>query len=145
MIRVLRAEASERLGGAAIGKGTARPYIRHHDFARWVEDFRALGHEMHAREKDEISARSTRRSRKLQAVTDEVRDILDIRLLVVVSEKHGVFELLKPFDFLKKISGKTHCRSLFSNLSFIVQNTLSCYITLHRLSFFEKGRLNRCL
>jgi hypothetical protein len=55
-----------------------------------VEDLRRLGHEVDAREADDVGLRLRRGLRELQRVADEVGDVLDLALLVVVREDDGV-------------------------------------------------------
>jgi hypothetical protein len=98
VIRILLEPLREQRRGTAVGERAARVEIRDHDDLVGVEDLRGLRHEVHAAEADHVGLRPRRRLRQLERVTDEVREVLDLGLLVVVREDHGVALGLEPPD-----------------------------------------------
>ena len=73
-----------------------------------VEDLRRLGHEVDAREADDVGLRLRRRLRELERVADEVGDVLDLAVLVVVREEDRVALLLEALDLGLEVDFHRH-------------------------------------
>jgi hypothetical protein len=58
-----------------------------------------------AAEADDVRRRLGRLLAELERVTHEVGEILDLRLLVVVGQEHGVALLLEPADLVLDLVG----------------------------------------
>ena len=70
---------------------------QHHDLLRLRQDVRALGHEMHAAEDDEVGVAALRRLlRQLERVAAEVGELDDVVALVVVAQNHQPLAQLGP-------------------------------------------------
>ena len=67
------------------------------------EDLRRLGHEAHAAEGDHLGIGRRRLARQVEAVADEIGEILDRRLLVIMGEDHRVALALQPLDLGEQV------------------------------------------
>ena len=98
-----RAPGLEAIDGAAVGERAARLHVGHEHDTLGVQDFRRLGHEVHAGEDDDVRLGLLRRLRELQRIADDVREVLDLTLLVVVSEQDRVALLLQAPDLVVEV------------------------------------------
>jgi hypothetical protein len=103
VVGVLRAEAAKSLRRAAVGKRAAGAKVRKHHLAAGIEDLGAFGHEVHAREDDQIRLAALGLARELEAVAHEVGDVLDVRFLVIMGQDHGVLGFFEPVDLVEKV------------------------------------------
>ena len=67
------------------------------------EDLRRLGHEAHAAKGDHFGVGRRRLARQIEAVADEIGEVLDLRLLVIMGEDHGVALALQPLDLGEQV------------------------------------------
>jgi hypothetical protein len=99
---VLRAHLGHTLGGDAFGQRTARFHVGDQHGFRRVQDFRGLGHEMHAALHDHIGLNLGRLDRQLQAVAHEIGDaVIDVGRHVVMRKDDRVtlfFQLVDRGD-----------------------------------------------
>ena len=68
-----------------------------------AEDLRRLGHEADAAEGDHLGVGRRRLARQIEAVADEVREVLDFRLLVIMGEDDGVALALQALDLGEQV------------------------------------------
>jgi hypothetical protein len=80
----------ELVGGATIGKRAAGAHVGHHHRLVGVQYLGRFGHEVHARKADHVGVGLGCGLRELQRIADEVGDVLDLAVLVVVGQQHGV-------------------------------------------------------
>jgi len=95
---ILLEPAGELLRRAAVGQGTAGVQIGEQHLLVGVQDLGRLGHEVNAAEDDHLGLGGGRLLRELQRVAHEIRDVLDLRVLVVVGEDHRVQLLAQALD-----------------------------------------------
>jgi hypothetical protein len=100
---MLRHEGGELVGRAAVGKAAPCLQVRQENELVRVEDLRRLGHEMDAGENDDLGLGGRGLLAEPQAVADEVRDILDVGILVVVRQDHGVHFAPEAIDFTEEV------------------------------------------
>ena len=91
--------------GAAVGERAAGGEVGHHDLARRIQDLRGLGHEVDAAEGDHVALHLLGRLSELERIADEIREILDLGLLIVVGEDHRVALALHARDRGLEIDG----------------------------------------
>ena len=117
MVRVRRAERRELVGRAAVLEAAAGVHVgQDHDlFGR--QDLRRLGHEADAAEGDHLGVGRRRLARQIEAVADEIGEVLDLRLLVIMGEDHGVALALQPLDLGEQVEALQAVRSERSFLS----------------------------
>ena len=103
-------EGGELVRRAAVGERAAGLQIGHHDLARGVQDLGRLGHEVDAAEGDHVGFHLLGGLRELERVADEVGEVLDLGLLVVVGQDHGVALALDARDRGLEIVGEVRGR-----------------------------------
>lgn len=81
---MFRAPGTEGAGGAPFGEGAAGLQVGNDHDAIGVQDLRRLGHEVNAREADDVRVRFLGLLGKLQGVPQEVGDVLNLRHLIEV-------------------------------------------------------------
>ena len=67
------------------------------------QDLRRLGHEAHAAEGDDFGVGRRGLARQVEAVADEIGEVLDFRLLVIMREDDRVALLLQALDLGEEI------------------------------------------
>src|SRR3546814_19463969 len=72
------------------------------DFLR-RQYLRRLGHEVHAAEGDDVSIGRLRLAAQIEAVADEIGEVLDFRLRVIMREDAGVALLSQPVDLRPEV------------------------------------------
>ena len=103
MVRMRRAERRELVGRAAVLEAAAGIHVgQDHGLLR-RQDFRGLGHEADAAKGDDFGIGRRGLARQIEAVADEVREVLDFRLLVIMGEDDGVAFALQPLDLGEKV------------------------------------------
>ena len=103
VVRILLEPLAELIRWTAIGQRAPRVEIGEQHLLVGVEDLRRLGHEMDAAEGDDFRLRPGRLLRELQGVADEVRQILDVGVLVVMSEDHRIELFAQPLDLAQQL------------------------------------------
>ena len=103
MVRVLGAEGGELVRRARVFEAAPRIHVGEHDDLLGAEDLRGFGHEAHAAEGDHVGVGRVRLAAQLKAVADEVREVLDLGLLVIMGEDDGVALLAQPVDLGAKV------------------------------------------
>jgi hypothetical protein len=98
-IGMLRTEGSELLGRAAVLQRTAGVHVGQDHRLLGREDLGRLRHEAHATEGDHVRVGRLRLAAEIEAVSDKVRDILDLGLLVIMRQDHRVALLAQAIDF----------------------------------------------
>ena len=117
MVRVRGAEGGELVGRAAVLEAAAGVHVGQDHGLLGAEDFRRLGHEANAAEGDHLGIGRRRLARQIEAVADEIREVLDFRLLVIMREDHGVALALQPLDLAEQVEAP--CRLRSSGRSFL--------------------------
>ena len=67
------------------------------------QDLRGLGHEADAAKSDDVGVGRRGLARQIEAVADEVGEVLDFRLLVIMGEDDGVALALQPLDLGEEV------------------------------------------
>ena len=104
MVGMRRAERRELVGRAAESSRLhpASMSGRITIFSR-RQDLRRLGHEAHPAEGDHLGVGRRRLARQIEAVADEIGEVLDRRLLVIMREDDRVALLLEARDFVEQV------------------------------------------
>ena len=102
VVRIALQPLRELVGRAAVGERAAGVQVRQQDLLVRVQDLRGFRHEMDAAEYDHLRARLRRLLRELERIAHEIREVLDLRVLVVVGEDHRVELAAEPFDPIQK-------------------------------------------
>ena len=93
----------EIFGRRRVRELAAGQQVRQKHGSRRIDDLRRLGHEVNAREFDDVSVLDIRRHQgQFERVPDEVRDFQDLRSIVVVGDDHRVALLLERADLVVK-------------------------------------------
>src|SRR5664280_924567 len=104
---------SEKRRRTAVRERAARLEVRHDDRLFRREDLRRLGHEVHARECDDLLRNLRPAPRELERVAHEVGEILDLGLLVVVRQDYCVSFLLEAanggLEIERRVDGHRAC------------------------------------
>ena len=103
MVRVRGAEGRELVGRAAVLEAASGVHVGQDDGLLRREDFRRLRHEANAAEGDHLGVGLRRLARQIEAVADEVREVLDLRLLVIMREDHRVALAFQPLDLGEQV------------------------------------------
>ena len=103
MVGMGRAERRELVGRAAVLEAAAGVHVGQDHDLLGRQDLRRLGHEAHAAEGDHIGIGRRRLARQIEAVADEIGEVLDRRLLVIMGEDHGVALALEPLDLGEQV------------------------------------------
>ena len=103
MVRVRRAERRELVGRTAVLEAAAGIHVGQDDGLFRREDLRGLGHEAHAAEGDHVGVGRGRLARQIEAVADEIREVLDFRLLIIMREDDRVALALQPLDLGEQV------------------------------------------
>ena len=90
MVRMRRAERRELVGRAAVLKAAAGVHVGQDDDLLGRQDLRGLGHEADAAKGDDVGVGRLRLARQIEAVADEIGEVLDVRLLVIMGEDDGI-------------------------------------------------------
>ena len=116
MIRMRRAERRELVGRAAVLEAAAGVHVGQDHGLFGTEDLRRLGHEAHAAKGDHLGVGRRRLARQIEAVADEIREVLDLRLLVIMGEDHRVALALQPLDLGEQVDALANWWSERSSL-----------------------------
>jgi len=103
MVRMGGAEGRELVRRAAVLEAAAGVHVRQDHSLLGAEDLRGLGHETDAAKGDHVSVGLGRLARQIEAIADEVRQVLDLGLLVVMGENYGFALALQPVDLGEEI------------------------------------------
>ena len=117
MVGVRRAERRELVGRAAVLEAAAGVHVGQDHDLLGRQDLRRLGHEADAAEGDHVGIGRRRLARQIEAVADEIGEVLDLRLLVIMREDHGVALALQPLDLGEQVDALQAVRSGRSFLS----------------------------
>ena len=90
MIGMRLAERRELLGRAAVLQAAAGVHVGQHDDLVGRQDLGGLGHEADAAEGDHVGVGRRRLARQIEAVADEIGEVLDLGLLVIMREDDRV-------------------------------------------------------
>ena len=103
MVGMRLAERGELVGRAAVLEAAAGVHVgQDHGLVR-RQDLRRLGHEPDAAKGDHVGVGLGRLARQIEAVADEIREVLDLRLLVIMGEDHRVALALQPLDLAEQV------------------------------------------
>jgi hypothetical protein len=89
--------------GARVGQRAAGLEVGQHDGLLRVHDLGRLGHEVDAAEHDHFGLGVARALGELERVAEVVGDVLDVRVLVVVRQDHGVARLAQSVDLGEQV------------------------------------------
>ncbi len=103
MIGIGIAERLELVGRARILEAAAGVHVGQDDNLFGAEDFRRLGHEPDPAERDDIGIGRGGLARQIEAVADEIGEVLYLRLLVIMGEDDRVAFLLEARDFGEQV------------------------------------------
>ena len=109
MVGMRLAERRELVGRAAVLEAAAGVHVGQDDDLFGRQDLRRLGHEADAAEGDHVGVGRRRLARQIEAVADEVGEVLDLRLLVIMREDHGVALVLQPLDLGEQVEPLADC------------------------------------
>jgi hypothetical protein len=102
------AERSELLGRAGVFKAAAGIHVwQHHDLFG-AEDLGRVGHELDSAKRDHIRVGIGRHLAQLQTVADEIRQILNVRCLVVMRQDNRIALLAQPVDLRAQVGASRH-------------------------------------
>src|SRR6185503_1355588 len=103
MVGVSGPKGGELVGRAAVLQAAAGVHVgkNHRLFGR--QDFRGLGHEANAAKGDHLGVGRRRLARQIEAVADKIREVLDLWLLVIMREDHGVAFAFQALDLGEKV------------------------------------------
>jgi hypothetical protein len=103
MVGMLGAEGGELFGRAAVFQAATGVHVRQHDDLVGRQDLGGLRHEAHAAKGDHIGVGLGRLARQVEAVADEIGQVLQLGLLIVVRKNHGVALLAQPVDLRAEV------------------------------------------
>jgi hypothetical protein len=103
MVGMRRAERRELVGRAAVLEAAAGVHVGQDDDLFGRQDLRRLGHEAHAAEGDHLGVGRRRLARQIEAVADEIGEVLDLGLLVIMGEDDRVALLLEARDLGEQV------------------------------------------
>src|SRR5215467_3780430 len=89
-----------------VNRGSQRapsPEIRNQHLLPWRNNRSRLSHEMHATKHDHVSICPTSSLRQSQAIPDKIRNILNLRNLIIVRENHRVPLTLQTENLLNQL------------------------------------------
>ena len=98
VIGIIAPELAHRLDRAAIHQAATGAAVGDHDHAVGIERLGGFGHEPHAAKGDHVAFEITGLARQLQAVADDVGQLLDLGFLVVMRQQDGVAALFQFQD-----------------------------------------------
>ena len=108
MIRIPPTVLADVFRFAAVHQTATRfPVRRHHD-SGWVQNLSRLRHEPDTAECNDVSLILQGLPRQFQTVAHNIGNLLDLRLLVVVSQQDGAALALKIEDLLGECGGGEH-------------------------------------
>ena len=103
MVGMGLAERLELVGRAAVLEAAAGVHVGQDDDLFGRQDLRRLGHEAHAAKGDHLGVGRRRLARQIEAVADEIGEVLDLRLLVIMREDDRVALLLEARDLGEQV------------------------------------------
>ena len=103
MVGVRLAKRLELVGRAAVLERAAGVHVGQDDDLFRRQDLRRLGHETHAAKGDDLGVGGGRLARQVEAVADEIGEVLDFRLLVIMGEDDRVALLLQARDLGEQV------------------------------------------
>ncbi len=103
MVGMRRAEGGELVGRAAVLEAAAGVHVGQDHDLLGRQDLRRLGHEADAAKGDHVGVGLRRLARQIEAVADEIGEVLDLRLLVIMGEDHRVALALQPIDLGEQV------------------------------------------
>src|ERR1019366_3686170 len=98
MIGITLAKLPEQMCRAAIGQRTACIQVREQDKLAWIQNLGRLGHEQHSGKDDYIRLGCRGLLGELQAVAYKIRQVLNLRILVIMRQDDGIHLALEPPD-----------------------------------------------
>ena len=103
VVGMLGAEGGEAVGWAAVLQAAAGVHVgQDHSLVR-REDLSRLRHEAHTAEGDDLRVGVRCLPAQVQAVADEVREVLQHRRLVIMRQDDGVALALQPDDLVEEV------------------------------------------
>ena len=109
MVGVGLAERLELVGRAAVLEAAAGVHVGQDDDLFRRQDLRRLGHEADAAKGDHLGVGRGRLARQVEAVADEIGEVLDFGLLVIMGEDDRVALALQPLDLGRAGRGPSGC------------------------------------
>ena len=103
MVRMRGAEGGELVGRAAVLERTAGVHVGQDDGLFRREDLGGLGHEADPAEGDDVGVGGGGLARQVEAVADEISQVLKLGLLVVMRQDDGVAFLLEALDLGQEV------------------------------------------
>ena len=98
MVGMGLAERLELVGRAAVLEAAAGVHVGQDDDLVGRQDLRGLGHEADAAKGDHVGVGRLRLARQIEAVADEIGEVLDLGRLVIMGEDDRVALLAQPVD-----------------------------------------------
>ena len=103
MVGMFRAELRELFGRAAVFEAAPGVHIGQHHRLLRRQDFRGLSHKANAAKGDHIGIRLRRLFRQIEAVADEIGQILYLGLLIIMREDHRIAFFAQAIDFGEQV------------------------------------------
>ena len=100
------AEAPELLGRAAVLEAAAGIHVGQHDDLVGRQDLGGLGHELDAAKGDHVGVGRLRLADEIEAVADEIGEVLDFGLLVIMREDDRVALLAQAVDLGAQVEAR---------------------------------------
>ena len=109
MVRMGLAERLELVGRAAVLEAAAGVHVGQNDDLVGRQDLGGLGHEADAAKGDHLGVGRLRLARQIEAVADEVGQVLDFGRLVIMGEQDGVALRAQPVDLGSEVEAPEAC------------------------------------
>ena len=123
-------------GGQRILEAAAGVHVGQDDDLFGAQDLRGLGHEADAAEGDDVGVGRRGLARQIEAVADEIGEVLDRGLLVIMGEDDRVALLLQARDLGEQVETLQALRSVRSLASFL---GAAAAAFLDRLLIWDRG------
>ena len=101
-VRMLLFGLAQLLGRDHIGHGAAGRWLGHEHLLLQRKNGGRLGHETHAAEDDHCRVRFGRLDAQPQRIATEIRQVLNLRRLIIVRQDHGVALYLEFLNVVEK-------------------------------------------
>ena len=122
VVRVAFFEFAKNRSGAGVSQATARLEVRQQHFFVGRQHFGRFGHKMHTREDDDIGIRFGSLLAQAEAVAYIIRDILNIRILIIMRQNDSIFLLLETLNLCHQVQFRIN---IYIQKAFLVQIFLS--------------------
>src|SRR3546814_3575102 len=122
---MLRAKCRELIGRARILEAAPGIHVgEDHRLVR-AQDLGGLGHEADAAKRDHLGVGRRRLARQIEAVADEIGDVLKLGLLIIMREDDGVALLAQPIDLGAQIEPRSEEHT--SELQSLMRNSYAVF------------------